>query len=267
MFKFILIFVCLFTVVGCGDNDVVIDETLPVTTYFAIESNLADGEWQDFISISVNSENIVTNIELNGVSQLASRSRREIAQLDDYEEVFGYNFYEQADLLERYLIGTYRDGLANGIRAAYDTGRVDFDTQTFADLAVLALASSPIEQGPYIDGTYRSTSDIDDDGLQYFVNLFVLNGDIVAVHFNATSNNGLKYEPFSTTTDDETNAWRHQAALLEQSLIELQDPMAFTFCENGFTTDIPGVTIEIESFVSLTTQALAAGHVAIESEE
>lgn len=270
MFKFMLFFTTLFILVGCGDDEVVIDETLPVTTYFAIEDELGNNEWQYFITITINSEHVVTHVELNGITQLANRSRREVAQLDDYEDVFGYNFYEQVSSLEQSLIGTLRDDLADAIRDAYHDGIVDFDTTTFADLVHRALSTGalPLERGPYIDGTYHGIDVVDEDGLQYFVNLFVINGDIVAVHFNALSGDGLKYNPFTATTvDDEIIAWRTQARLLEQALIQLQDPMAFTFSEDGFTSDIPGVDIEIESFVSLVTQALAAGPVVIAAEE
>ena len=270
MFKLMLIFTSLFILTGCENDEVVIDETLPVTTYFAIADRLDDNEWQDFITITVNSEDVITHVELNGVSQLANRSRREVAQLDDYEDVFGYNFYEQASSLEHSLIGTSRDDLADTIRDAYANERVDFDTTTFANLTLRALSSGalPLESGPYLDGTYRGIDVVNEEGFAYFVNLFVINGDIVAAHFNAISDDGLKYDQFAdTTVDDEVVAWRHQARLLEQALIRSQDPMAFTFCEAGFTADIPGVDMEIESFVSLVTQALAAGPVVIEGEE
>jgi len=270
MFKFILIFMSLFILASCGDDAIVIDETLPVTTHFAIEDSLGDGEWQYFVTITVNSDNIVTDVNLNGVTRLANTSRREVAQLDDYEELFGYNFYQQASSLERSLIGISSDELVDAILDAYNNDIVDFDTTAFASLANLALASAPVERGlHYIDGIYHSINAINDDDFQYFVNLFIINGDIVAAHFNAINDEGLlKYDQFTdTTVDDEIIAWRYQAQLLEQALIRLQDPMEFTFDDDGLTDDIPGVDIEIESFVSLVIQALSAGPIVTEIAE
>ena len=271
MFKLMLILLSLFVFVGCDNGEVEIDETLPVAVHFAIEDGLAGNEWQNFIMITVNSDDIVTALELNGIPQLANMLRSEVAQLDDYADVFGYNFYEQADYLERHLIGTSSDELVEIIRDAYDNNLVDFDTTAFADLASRALASPPVEKGPYIDGTYRGMDVINEDGLQYFVNLFVINGDIVAVHYNAINHNDdgfLKYAPlFALTVDHEVTNWRDQAQLLEQALIRFQDPMGFTFDDDGFSTDIPGVDFEIESFVSLVTKALAAGPIILEVTE
>lgn len=269
MFKMMLIFMSLFLITGCRGDDVSIDETLPVMVYFATEVGLGGDEWQSFIIITVNSDNVVTDVELNGVTQLANNSRREVAQLDDYEDLFGYNFYELASSLERSLIGLFRNELADAIRDAFDHEIVDFDTTTFADLASIALASAPVERGGYIDGFYRGIDPQDEEGFQYFVNLFVMNGKIVAVHFNALNNEGhFIYDPFvATTVDSEIIEWRHQAELLEQALIELQDPMALTFDEDGLPTDIPHVYIEIDSFVALVTQALAKGPLTLETYE
>ena len=274
MLKLILMFMSLFLFIGCereengdGDGNVDIDLSL-VTVHFAIEDRGVD-EWQDFITIAVNEDNIVTDIELNSITRLANSTRRYVAQLDGFEDVFEYNFYEQARALEYTLIGLSSNELVDAIRDAYRNGIVDFSTTTFADLADHALRSSPIEAGPYIDGVYHSIEDEDEDGLQYFVNIFVINGDIVAVHYNAINHEGLfKYDQLiGAIPDHDIVAWRHQAQLLEQALIRLQDPMEFTFDEEGFTADIPGVYIEIESFVSLVIGALAAGPVATTTDE
>ena len=266
MFKFMLTLVTLIILVGCRGDEVMIDETLPVTTHFAIQDHLGDGEWQYFVTITVNSDDIVTDVNLNGVTRLAFTSRREVSQSSDYQELFGYDFYSQASSLERSLIGMSSDKLVDAIRDAYDNDLVHFDTTTFASLASLALASPPVERGLYqIDGFYNSIDTVEIDGFQYFINLFIINGDIVVAHFNAVNEVGsLKYDQFTATTaDNEIIAWRTQASLLEQTLIQIQDPMLFTFDADGFTTDIQDVDIEIELFVSLVTQALAAGPIVI----
>jgi major membrane immunogen (membrane-anchored lipoprotein) len=266
MFKLMLIFMSLFALVGCRNDEVVIDETLPVVNHFAIEEGIDEDGWKNYITITVNSDDVVTDVQLNAVARLANTTRRELARLDQYEDVFGYNFYEQVSFLENSLVGISSGELADAIRDAYSDNLVDFDTTTFAELALRAV---PVERGSYIDGTYHSINVADEAGLQYFVNLFVIHGNIVAVHFNAMTPEGvLLYNHFmSTTVDHEIVAWRNQIQLLEEALIQLQDPFVFTFDENGFTTDIPGLDIEIESFVSLVIQALTEGPVNIEMEE
>jgi len=264
MFKFMLAFLALFLFAGCANDEVevAIDETLPVTVYFAIEDQFCANEWLSFITITINSDDIVTDVTLDGVTRFANHSRREFAQLDGFENILEYNFYEQATSLEATLVGIFRSELVDTIQDAYENGIVDFDTTTFANLASRALTGSStlLERGPYIDGSYRSISHINEDGLQYFVNLFIINGNIVAIHFNAIIGDELKYNPFNdTTVSEEIIAWRSQIQLLEQALLSLQDPTAFTFCEDGFTTDIPGIEIEIESFTSLVIQALTTG--------
>jgi len=280
MLKIILI-MSLFLVVGCDRLRDSVDEAeeytnidLPVTIHFAIEDSLDAGEWQDFITITINSENIVTDVELNSVSPMANNLRRDIAQLEGFEEAFGYNFYDQATTLEHSLIGSSTEELITGLQNADTDELIFFDTTTFANLADIALRSAPVERGPYIDGAYHSIKTTDENEvegvneLQYFVNLFIINGDIVAVHFNALNHEGLlKYDQhIGAAPDFYTTEWRYQAQLLEQALIDSQDPEDFTFDEDGFTTDIPGVYIEIEPFISLVVKALTDGPV-IEMEE
>jgi len=261
MFKLLFIFMSLFILIGCGDDEVVIDETLPVTVHFAAEASVGDDGWQSFVTVTINSDGVVTQIELEGVGTLASASRRSISQGTTYEETFGYDFYEQITSLERSLRGVHSEDLVGAILDAYQNDSVDFNTITFAHLAELALASPPVERGQYMDGFYGSSSEINEDGYQYFVNLFVVHGDIIAVHWNAFNalDGAFKYTPSSTTVDTEILEWRNQAIIIEEALIQFQNPMSFSFDVDGFTNDLPGVYIEIESVVSLFTEALAAG--------
>ena len=248
----LLIFMGLFLFVGCGTEEIVDDEPLEVTVHFAIEDGLGSDEWQDFITITIDTEYTVTAIEMNSVTPLANNLRRDIAQIESFEDAFGYNFYEQASNLEESLIGIASNELAQAIQNAY----VDFDTAEFANLTQRALAYGPVERGQYLDGAYHSIQSADEreDDLQYFVNFYIINGYIVAVHFNALDHEGrLKVDV------NDTGVWRHQAQLLEQALISIQDPMEFSFDDAGYTTNIPGVDFEIESFVSLVIQALAVG--------
>ena len=259
MFKLILIIFSLLITVGCEGDDIIIDDSLPTTVHFAMSDRIGDDNWQNFITVEINSDDIVTSVEMNSIKQTVMATRRDLAQLDDYEGAFGYDFYEQILMLENSLIGLSRDELADAIEDFSDDA--SFNTINFAYLAALALNSDPVEIGDYLDGWYQSISDVDDEGFQYFVNLFIKHGHIIAVHWNAISEDGtFKYDPSkATASHDEVIEWRNQAHFVEQSLLARQDPTLFPFDENGLSTDLPNVNIEVESFVSLATQALAAG--------
>lgn len=266
MFKFILVVTAMFLLTGCTNDEPiqaepteVANQSLPVSTYFAMREGLDDQRWQNFIIISVNSDDIVTSISLNSISQLANNSRRNVAQLDGFEDLFEYDFHEQAYHLESTLVGTSRQELVAALLTSAASESVDFDIAEFAYLADIALAAAPIERGAYVDGIYRYINQIAGEQFNYFVYLFVINGRIQAVHFNAFNpDDTLKYDAFSgTTVDPELIAWRYQAELFEAFLLEAQDPLVITFCEDGYTTDIPGFHIKVTPFIQLATEALS----------
>ena len=261
MFKFLLVLASLFILVGCRDDEVVTDETLPPTVYFAADASLGDDGWQHFVTVIVNADNVVTDIAFDSIGMPATPSRRLISQGTTYVETFGYSFYEQAMMLEQALRGVLRDELVEGILTAYQEGMIDFNPVAFAHLAEIALASPPVARGPYLDGIYSSYGEVNEAGYQYFVNLFIIHGNILAAHWNAINleDGTFKYTPSSTAADESLLEWRNQAALIEEALIAFQDPMMFSFDVNGFTDEIPGVYIEIESVVALFTAALATG--------
>jgi len=265
-----LCLIAIFLLVSCTNNEdvqeeatqesvTVIDEASPVSVYFAIRENFDADRWQNFITISVDADDIITAISFDSISQLANSSRRHVAQLDSFQNLFEYDFHEQAYTLESSLIGTSRNDLADALLAAYTGDSVDFNINEFADLAHIALASAPVEQGLYVDGIYSSMLHTPDASLNYFVYLFVTNGHIQAVHFNAFNpDDSLKYDVFTASTiDEEITQWRYQAELFEKSLLTTQDPLAFTFCEDGFTADIPGFNINVTPFINLVTEALS----------
>lgn len=262
MFKLLSIIFLLLSITGCENDNIVIDETLQATTHFAMSENV-DDNWQDFITVEINADDIITHVEMNSIAQTTMATRRDLAHLDDYKEAFGYDFYEQILTLEQSLIGLSRDELPDAIKNASFSDIANFNTMNYADLAAQAINSEPIVIGDYIDGWYHSMLDVNDEGFRYFVNLFIQHGHILAVHWNALNEEGvLKYDPLNTTAvDNQAIEWRNQAHFVEQSLVARQDPTLFSLDQDGLPTDIPNVNIEVESFVFLATQALAAGPV------
>ncbi|MCL2559573.1 MAG: hypothetical protein FWE07_03730 [Turicibacter sp.] len=262
MVKLTIFVLALLALAGCNNNNDVpeIDTSVPTDVYFAMSTEVSDEGWFDFISIEINAEDIVTNVELNGISQTVMATRRDLALLAFYDEDDEYpnKFYEEANDLQLVLIGLERSEIVSILRAAYADDVVSFPTANFADLAEMAINAGPIEIGDYIDGWYQGIGDTN-EGYRHFVNLFIQHGNIISVHWNAVNDEGfLKYDP-TTIANEEITEWVTQVRFVEQALIARQDPTLFSFDEDGFSTDIPNVDIEVETFVSLATRALAAG--------
>lgn len=258
MLKFIAIFAIVFLLSGCSSDDYVeLDNEqvrdLEVSIYFAIEDYHSSDRWQNYISIYINSENEVVDIELNGISTLANSTRLNVAKLEGFADIFEYDFYQESNLLKEELIGLSKNELVEGMRNA-DDENINFDITVFINLANTALNSQPMEKGPFADGMYTATPQKPEVSMDYFVNLFVIHGHIKAVHFNAfLADHSLKY-PVS-----ENNYWREQASLFEEALLISQDFTIYTFDEEGLTTDIPGFEIDVKPFIFLVKEALASG--------
>lgn len=235
--------------------------TGPVREYFAVLDQVADDGWQSFINIFVSEDDLVSRIHFDGVTPLASSTRRNVSQTTAYFEHFGYHFYEQTDFLSQQLIGVHITELVSLIASAKVDYLIDFDPTVFADLARLALSAGPVVRGPYLDGAYQAFAEVDDDGYHYFVNMYILMGNIVAVHFNAVNNEGvLKYDQI-LDVDGGLFAigMQEQFEYFAQVLIATQNPMAITFDEDGFATAISALHIPVEPLINLVTLALAAG--------
>ena len=84
------------------------------------------------------------------------------------------------------------------------------------------------------------------------------NGYIIAAHWDTLPTND-KNSDHVTVDDNLSQQEVKQADLLENYLIEIQDPMQMTFNEENKTTDINGVTIEVHQFIELAVKALASG--------
>jgi len=266
MFKLITAFVALFLLVACRSEPEQVDDGSRYT-HFAIQQHEPYSDWQDFILIEVDGQGYITSIQLDGVNPIVSSTRRESSRLGLYEGVSGYDFYERIHGLEEELIG---QPVAELTALLQDGSEDGFDPASWTTLAVIALSADPIERGPYLNGLYQSMAEEVVDGFYYFVNFIVVHGHIVSVQWNAITEDGfLKYDyvfMMGVGDDSDVRQWRDQAILLEEELIRLQDPMLFTFDGDGYATDIAGVDIPIETFVTLLVQGLAEGPITTDLE-
>ena len=263
MFKIVLLMSTILTLVGCQNNHPNIDDTSPTRDYFAISDFTDQDGWQSFVLVTINEDDIVTGIRFDGITWTANGTRSEIAQLGAYEAHFGYHFYEQANTLEQHLVGVSRSELVGRIHEAAANSLVDFDLSIFANLANLAIHTTSAPRGAYLDGAYRAFGDIYEDDYQLFTSLFVINGYIVAAHFNGLSSDGtLQFNHLGgETVTNYAIGMREQFEYFEQILIAVQDPMSITFDAEGFAIDFPQLHIPVQPLVALVIEALGAGPV------
>lgn len=126
------------------------------------------------------------------------------------------------------------------------------------------------EPGNYADGLYYAEADdFGSSGWKYFVALKVEGGKIVDVHWNALpQNGGLDKKNFDKAGKYGMKAkagaqaeWWEQAEKAEAHLLEVQDPKAFAYNEDGKTDAIAGVSITVSDLPVLAQKALDAGPV------
>ena len=112
-----------------------------------------------------------------------------------------------------------------------------------------------------IDGEYSSS------GWKDYVEIEVTDGEIDSVYWSAKDEAGNDRKMYDmagkygmVVFGGAQSAWYEQAAKVEQHLINTQDVNAISFKDDGIhTDDIAGVSIRVNSFASLASEALEAG--------
>lgn len=125
------------------------------------------------------------------------------------------------------------------------------------------------EQGQYQDGVYYAIGEADaKSGWQYYVTLKVDGGKITEANWNGINAtvgpDKVSYSEsgkYGMKAGGAQSEWHEQAALVEQYLLEKQDPKDITLGEDGKTDAISGVSVHVNEFFDLADKALAAGPV------
>ena len=124
------------------------------------------------------------------------------------------------------------------------------------------------------DGVYFAQQDgfSPDNGWKYMVTIVVSDGKIADVEWNGAN---VKAGPSKielsaaggypmVAVGGAQSEWYEQAALVDEYLIEVQDPAKITYSSEDGTTDaISGVSIHINEFVELAAEAIAGGPVGL----
>lgn len=230
--------------------------------YFALESGFDEEGWKLAVSFEVN-EGIMENLEFDAVHEFAASTKRSLS----YRPEYGLPWDEQLTMLENFIIlnqDTDLGILENGRPALLHS--FSLPAVPFLNLLYTAILEGPQEPGPYLDGIYFAEQGEfnEDTGFNYFINMIVRDGRIIAVHWNALTEAGTrKYEPLLPDTvielENEPEDWHYQARDLEQFLLEIQDPTEMTFNLENRTDDLFTISIEVNYFIELAVRALGAG--------
>lgn len=271
----------VFLLGGCNGNETTLNEpieyvdellfnleqTLQDGIYFALEDDFDEIGWKRFVEIQV-IDNAIADVSFDAVHMFAATlkaaaSYNEIDVFDDGDMEHQLRWDEQMALLESFIMDYQK--LPSAPSSALEPFTLDLSL--YGDLVAAALAQGPVAAGPYLDGRYFMEQAIlegEDDTYRYFLHMIVRHGYIIAVHWNAINDEGIrKYEPLLhgsiLDTEDEAVIWRAQADLMEAHLIRTQDPTLMTFDEEEMSQELFGVDIPIQSFIELAVSSLAAG--------
>ncbi len=274
---------------GCGTNEPAAsndNSEQPANTeakyedgiYFAMEDDFSETSgWKYVATLEVKDGKIV-KADWNGVHKDAGPDKDTVSKAGNYGMV-AYGgasapWHEQAEKVEAYLLETqdptaitYKDDEGH----TDDIAGVSIHVIEFFELAKKALDNGPVEKGPYEDGYYHADMGAYDHGYNYFVDMTVLNGNIVAANFDAYPEAGGVYKKAVSANGDygmfenggSQSPWYEQAEKAAAYLIETQDPTAITYKDDeGHTDDIAGVSIHVIEHFDLAKKALENGPVA-----
>ncbi|MGF7058218.1 hypothetical protein [Brassicibacter mesophilus] len=237
-------------------------------TYFAQQNFDEKTGWKYMVTIEVKDGKIVA-ADWNGANKDAGKDKKTLSKDGEYVMVEGGTpWHEQAKKMEDYLIEK-QDPKA--IAYTDDDGHVDvvsgvsIKCKDFFELADQALASAPIEKGPYKDGAYHAEQKefSENSGWKSTVDITVINGNIVAASWNAAHKDGGDDKNTQSANGQYVmkeggTPWHEQADTMEAFLLEKQDPKAITYTDDdGHVDVVSGVSIKVAEFFELAEEALS----------
>ncbi|QOS97316.1 FMN-binding protein [Brevibacterium sp. JNUCC-42] len=244
------------------------DKKMSDGVYYAQQKN-ADADWNYAVVLDVK-DGKITNVNWTGISKDAGPDKKTLSKDGKYgmkeQAKAQAEWHEQAEKVEKFLIEKQdpaaitidNDGKTDAVSG------VSIKVNDFASLVTEALAAGPQQAGPYKDGGYHAEQPEFEKDWKYTADFTVLNGKIVAANWNAINEKGeadkktqSKEGKYAMVEKAKAQAeWHEQAAIVEQALIEKQDPAAITVNNEGKTDAVSGVSIKVNDFVKLAEEAL-----------
>jgi major membrane immunogen (membrane-anchored lipoprotein) len=238
--------------------------------YFAQQDAFGDTGWKYMVTIEVKDGKIVS-AEWDGANVNAGPDKITLSKSGQYGMVANggaqAEWYVQAQKTSDYLVKVQDPAQ---IRYNKDDGTTDaisgvsIHINDFVELAEQALKQGPVGYGPYKDGSYHAEAPEFEHGYKDAVDLTVVSGRIVAVHWAPIAEDGGVTKNEASEAGDygmfenggAQDPWYVQADRAEAALLKSQDPKAIPFNDDGYTDAISGVSIHVNEFLGLAEKAL-----------
>lgn len=242
--------------------------------YFAKQAEFSEETgWKYYVFIEVK-DGKIEKATWNGVHKDAGMDKKSLSEAGLYGMVEKggaiSEWHEQAPLVEAYLIEKQNPDDITYLEDNYHSDAISGATigvSPFFALAKEALSGAPAVPGNYTDGYYHAEqADFDEKtGWKYLVDVSVVNGYIEAVSWNGVHKDGGDDKITQSTNGTygmvekggAQSEWHVQSEIVENYLIETQDPVGITYLEDNYHTDaISGATIGVSPFFTLVKEAL-----------
>ncbi|CAH0120290.1 hypothetical protein PAE9249_02807 [Paenibacillus sp. CECT 9249] len=239
--------------------------------YFAQEDQFSEKSgWKYMVLLTVQDGKII-EANWTGAHKNGGPDKKESSKSGQYGMKAGgaqSEWHEQAELMEKALIEK-QDPKAIAVKEDGKTDAVSgvsITVKEFTSLAEKALAAGPTQPGPFKDGAYHAEGKEFDakSGWKGTMDLTVVNGTIVAANWDAVHKDGGDTKKkqsaegkYGMKAGGAQSEWHEQAAIMEQALLDKQDPKAIALKEDGTADAISGVSIHVGEFVQLAEEALA----------
>ncbi len=239
--------------------------------YYAEEPSFQASGWKSQVVLEVKGGKIVA-ANWNGIGNKGLMDKKSEAAAGRYGMVkaskLGKEWHEQAAAVEKYLVDSQD---VNFSRYATPDGTTDaiagasLKVKEFFDLAKAALAAGPVAKGSYKkDGWFYAKSPaFDKSGYAATALVTVVNGRIVNASWNALHKDGGDSKLVRATKGvykmgAKEGEWHVQAARVEAALLKQQDPAKIAVRADGKTDAISGVSITVNEFIAVSSEALKA---------
>lgn len=230
--------------------------------YFAEETEFQSAGWKDQVVLEVKGGKIVA-ATWNGINNMAVADKKTESAAGNYGMIkaskLGKEWHEQAAVVEKYLVDTQNTNGADAIAGA------SLGFKGFFVLAKAALAAGPVAKGSYKkDGWFFAKEPaFDKMGYAGTALITIVNGRIVSANWNAVHKTGgdskfVRAVKGSYKMNSKSGEWNVQAPRVEAALIKTQDPAKIAVKADGKTDAVSGVSVTINDFIAMATEALKA---------
>jgi len=237
--------------------------------YFAQQDSFDESSgWKSIVMFDVENGNIV-DVTWTAASRTAGTDKVARSASGQYGMVARggaqAEWDVQAQRMEQDLLDT-QDPTGYTLDAEGHTDAVSgvsIHVSDFLDLVNQALAAGPTERGPYKDGAYSAEAADFENGWKDRVDITVVGGRIVAAYWDPFDEEGRDKNVVSAEggypmveNGGAQSPWHVQAELMDEALLETQDPAAIALNDSGGTDAVSGVSIHVGAFIELAEKAL-----------